>query len=106
MNKARILRLHTLLPLSWLRGPVNVNQSFNLAPLDPEPTRNLQWLLTVSCETTTPPAKFLMRVTNAAIKSFSDPGGQLRVAACRLESTIVNTDGGHDGSSFSVTEVG
>lgn len=47
-----------------------------------------------------------MRVTNAAIKSFSDPGGQLRVAARRLESTIVDPDGGHDGSSFRVTEVG
>lgn len=47
-----------------------------------------------------------MRVTNAAIKSFSDPGGQLRVAAHRLESTIVNPDRGHDGSSSSVTEVG
>lgn len=47
-----------------------------------------------------------MRVTDAAIKSFSDPGGQLRVAARRLESTIVNPDGGHDGSSFRVTEVG
>lgn len=47
-----------------------------------------------------------MRVTNAAIKSFSDPGGQLRVAARRLESTIVNPDGGRDGGSFRVTEVG
>lgn len=102
MNKAWILRLNTLLPLSWLHGPVNVKQSFNLAPVDPEPTRNLQWLLAVSCETTTPPVKFLVCVTNVAIKSFSDPGGQLRVAARRPESTVVNPDR----SSSSVTEVG
>lgn len=94
MNKAWILWLNTLLPLSWLHGPVNVKQSFNLAPVDPEPTRNVQWLLAVSCETTTPPVKFLVCVTNVAIKSFSDPGGQLRVAARRPESTIVNPDGG------------
>lgn len=41
-----------------------------------------------------PPVKFLVCVTNVAIKSFSDPGGQLRVAARRPESTIVNPDGG------------
>lgn len=53
-----------------------------------------------------PPSEFLVRVTNVAIKSCSDPGDQLRVAACRLESTIVDPDGGHDRSSFGVREVG
>lgn len=77
MSKAWILRLDTLLPLCWLCGPVNVKQSFNPTPVVPEPTRNLQWLLAVSCKTTTRPGKFLVHVTNVAIKSFCDPGDQL-----------------------------
>lgn len=45
------------------------------------------------------PVEFLVRVTNVAIKSRSDPGDQLRVAARRPESTIVKADGGYGHSS-------
>lgn len=55
---------------------------------------------------TTRPGKFLMYVTNVAIKPFCDLGDQLRVAARRLESAIVNPDERHSRWSLSVREAG
>lgn len=70
--------------------PGNAKQSFSPTPVVPEPTRNLQRLLAVSGKKKQ--LEFLVHVMNAAVKSFCDPGDQLRVAARRLESAIVNPD--------------
>lgn len=97
MNKAWILRLNTLLPLCWLLGPVNVNQSFNPTPVVPEPSRNLQWLLAVSCKKRQKKPQ-LARSTSSCMSpmlSSCDPGDQLHVAARRPESAIVNPDARH-----------
>lgn len=55
---------------------------------------------------TTRRGKFLLHVTHVAIKSFCDPGDQLRVAARRPESAIVNPDGERGRRSLSGREAG
>lgn len=55
---------------------------------------------------TTRRGKFLVPVTNVAIKSSCDPGDQLLVAARTLESAIVNPDGRHGRWSLSVRVAG